>query len=183
MDVAWTTSKKADYTAIAVIGIDNEGYTYILDLRRFHTSQFDTYYNEVIDLHRKWGFRAIRVETNAGGKFVEQELKNRIRLNGDTLAVMGHHTSRNEGTKKERAAALIEPRYANQSVYHNRVGLIGVYEEELILERPPHDDLLDAVCSAVVIAKAPAKSSVHKFYLDLDQKVISDSRFGGRRIR
>lgn len=183
MDVAWTTSKKSDYTAIGVIGLDEDGFTYILDLRRFHTSQFDTYYNEVIELHRKWHFRMIQVETNAGGKFVEQELKNRIRLNGDSLAVLGKHTSRNEGTKKERAAALLEPRYANLSVYHNRGGLIGVYEEELILERPPHDDLLDAVCSAIQIAKPPSKKNIHKFYLDQEQKVISDSRFGGRRAR
>lgn len=183
MDVAWTQSKKSDYTAIAVIGLDNEGYTYILDLRRFQTSQFDVYYNEVIALHHKWGFRAIQVETNAGGKFVEQELKNRIRQNGDSLAVIGKHSSRNEGTKRERAAAILEPRYANQAVYHFKGGLIGVYEEELVLERPPHDDLLDAVCSAVSISKPPAKQNLNRFYLDNQGKVISDSRFGGRRAR
>lgn len=183
MDVAWTQSKRSDYTAIAVVGLDNEGYTYILDLARFQTSQFDVYYNEVIRLHRKWWFRNIQVETNAGGKFVEQELKNRIRLNGDNLAVNGKHSSRNEGTKRERAAAILEPRYANQSVYHFKGGLIAVYEEELILERPAHDDLLDAVCSAVSIAKPPAKQTLNKFYLDNQNKVISDSRFGGRRAR
>ena len=183
MDVAWTMGKKSDYTAIAVIGLDSEGYTYILDLVRFQTSQFDVYYNEVIDLHRKWGFRQIQVETNAGGKFVEQELKNRIRLNGDSLSVLGKHSSRNEGTKQERTAAILEPRYANQSVYHFKGGLIGVYEEELILARPPHDDLLDAVCSAIQISKPPAKSGLNKFYLDEDRKVVSDSRFGGRRAR
>lgn len=183
MDVAWTTGKRSDYTAIGVIGLDSEGYTYILDLVRFQTSQFDAYYNEVINLHKKWHFRQIQVETNAGGKFVEQELKNRIRINGDSLAVIGKHSSRNQGTKQERIAAILEPRYANQSVYHFKGGLIGVYEEELILERPPHDDLLDAVCSAIQIAKAPSKQNITRFYLDNQQKVISDSRFGGRRAR
>ena len=183
MDVAWTTSKSADYTAIAVIGLDNEGYTYILDLERFQTSQFDVYYNKAIDLHRKWKFRNIVVETNSGGKFVEQELKNRIRLNGDNLAVTGKHTTRNDGNKRERAAAILEPRYANNSVFHMRGGLMGIYEEELILERPPHDDLLDAVCSSITIAKAPGKNTVNKFYLDNDKKVVTDSRFGGRRGR
>ena len=137
----------------------------------------------MIDLHRKWNFRQIQVETNAGGTFVEQELKNRVRQNGDSLSVIGKHASRNEGTKEERTAALLEPRYANQSMYHFKGGLIGVYEEELVLARPPHDDLLDAVCSAIQIAKPPAKRNIHKFYLDNDQKVISDSRFGGRRSR
>lgn len=183
MDVAWTTSKSADYTAIAVIGVDNEGFTYILDLDRFQTSQFDVYYNRAIELHRKWGFRNMIVETNSGGKFVEQELKNRIRLNGDNLAVNGRHTTRNDGTKKERAAAILEPRYANDSVFHIRSGFTSIYEEELILERPPHDDLLDAVCSAVSIAKPPAKNNMKKFYLDSEKKVVADSRFGGRRAR
>lgn len=183
MDVAWTQGKRSDYTAIAVVGVDADGYTYILDLARFQTSQFDTYYNELIDLHRKWHFRIAQVETNAGGKFVEQELKNRIRINGDNLSINGKFSHRNEGTKKERAAAILEPRYANQSVYHFKGGLVGVYEEEVILERPPHDDLVDAVCAAIQLSKPPAKQSVHKFYLDNEQKVISDSRFGGRRAR
>lgn len=183
MDVAWTEKRGADYTAIAVIGVDEDGFTYILDLRRFHTSQFDVYYNEVIELHRRWGFRHIRVETNAGGKFVAQELKNRIRINGDSLAVEGKHASRNEGTKQERHAAILEPRYANQSVFHFRGGLIGVYEDEVVLERPPHDDMIDAVCSAIDISKPPAKKHKSWNYMDDNKKVITDSRFGGRRAR
>lgn len=183
MDVAWTEKRGADYTAIAVIGLDSDGFTYILDLDRFHTSKFDVYYNRVIELHHRWGFRHIQVETNAGGKFVEQELKNRIRMNGDSLAVKGKHTSRNEGNKKERHAAILEPRYANQSVFHFKGGLIGTYEEEVILERPPHDDMADAVCSAIDIAKPPAKTGKTWGYLDGSSKVITDSRFGGRRSR
>lgn len=183
MDVAWTDKRGSDYTAIAVIGLDADGFTYILDLDRFHTSQFDVYYNRVIDLHNKWGFRHIQIETNAGGKFVEQELKSRIRLNGDSLAVKGKHSHRNEGTKQERHAAMLEPRYANQSVFHFRGGLIGVYEEEVVLERPPHDDMVDAVCSAIEIAKPPAKKNRSWAYTDESKTVITDSRFGGRRAR
>lgn len=180
MDVAWTERRGSDYTAIAVVGVDGDGYTYILDLDRFKTSQFKVYYDRVIELHRKWGFRKIRVETNSGGKFVEQELKNQIRLNGDSLAVDGHHATRNEGTKQERHAALIEPRYANQSVLHFTGGIIASYEEEVILERPPHDDLLDAVCTAIQILTPPAS----KRYSDpRGDNVITDSRFGGRRSR
>lgn len=183
MDVAWTQKRGSDYTAIAVIGVDNEGYTYILDLVRFQTSQFDEYYEEVIALHRKWGFKMIQVETNAGGKFVEQELKNRIRMNGDSLAVKGKHATRNEGTKQERHAAMLEPRYANQSVLHFKGGLISVYEEEVILERPPHDDMVDAVCTAIDISKPAAKKNRSWMYTDTNRKVITDSRFGGRRAR
>lgn len=183
MDVAWTERRGSDYTAIGVVGVDEDGYLYILDLDRFKTSQFDVYYDRVIQLHRKWGFRKIRIETNAGGKFVELELKNRIRISGDNLAVEGKHATRNEGTKQERHAAILEPRYANQSVFHFSGGLMPIFEEEVILERPPHDDLIDAVCGAIEIANPPAKRRKSWDYLQSHTNVITDSRFGGRRKR
>lgn len=183
MDVAWTEKRGADFTAIAVIGVDSEGYTYILDLERFQTSHFDVYYQKVFELYNKWDFRTIRVETNSGGKFVEQELKNRVRMNGINLAVEGKPATRNQGTKQERLAAILEPRYANQSILHFRGGLISVFEEEVILERPAHDDLADAVCIAISLSKPPASQSISKFYLDEHKKVVTDSRFGGRKAR
>src|SRR5690606_29760347 len=81
MDVAWTElgagsgGKAPDYTAIAVVGIDEDGYYYILDLARFRTSNFQVYYDNVISLASKWGFRKIIVESNAGGKLVAQEIQ------------------------------------------------------------------------------------------------------------
>lgn len=186
MDVAWTEQRESggkdpDYTAIAVVGVDEDGYYYILDLARFRTSNFQVYYDNIMSLSQKWGFRKITIETNAGGKFVAQEVERLSREAGGVISV--DHKSRGgagEKSKLMRQYAIVNPKYELKSVFHRRDGLTSIYEEELILERPPHDDLVDAVGLAMEKIKKPMKS---RQYLDEDKKVITDSRFGGRRGR
>ena len=99
MDVAWTTSEKSDFTAIVVIGIDSSGFIYILDLDRFKTSNYSVYYDRVMELSNYWGFRKMRVETNAGGKLVAQRLEELIRENGQALSIDGKARVSHEGNK------------------------------------------------------------------------------------
>lgn len=183
MDVAWTEStesggKRADYTAIAVIGVDSDGYYYVLDLDRFKTSSFCVYYDSIMRLANKWGFRRIKIESNAGGKFVANEVERMARENGAAMAVV---TKSNAGasakSKAMRQYAVVNPKYEMKCIFHRRDGLTSILEEEIILERPPHDDLVDALGMALEDAKPPMKS---KQYLDAEHKVITDARFGGR---
>ena len=179
MDVAWTTKEKSDYTAIVVIGVDSDGYIYILDMDQFKTSMFSEYYDRVQNLQMQWGFRSIRVETNAGGKFVKQELETLVRRNGGSLVVDGKHVTGHDGKKYERHAAITEPRYHNKTILHYKGGYTSLLEEQVMLERPPHDDLLDALTAAIEISKPPIE-------LSDDTNIIQftrDSRFGGRRGR
>ena len=185
MDVAWTDisesgGRTADYTAIAVIGVDSDGYYYVLDLDRFKTSSFQVYYDNVIRLSTKWGFRKIKIETNAGGKLVANEIERLSRENGGAISV-SHKSNVGLGAKSKamRQYAVVNPKYELRSVFHRRDGLTSVLEEEIILERPPHDDLVDALGMALEDAKPPIKTTM---YLDTDNKVITDARFGGRRI-
>lgn len=178
MDVAWTVGNTSDYTAIAVIGIDSDGFIYVLDLDRFQTSDFLEYYNAIRRLHSKWGFRKLRIETNAGGKFVEQEVKKFIRQNGDNLIVEGKNKVSHDMKKAERIATTLEPRYNNGDVWHSRGGLTSALEEEIMLERPKHDDLKDALCCAVEISVVPAART------NVETNVVPiryNSRFGGVR--
>jgi len=156
MDVAWTDKSTSDYTAIAVIGIDHDGFIYVLDLAQFKTNNFARYYEEVINLHYKWHFKKIRVETNAGGHFVKQELERLIRQNGDILAVDGKSTVK-EGSKPERKAATLEWRYDAKTIWHYRGGHTSDLEDQIILQKPRHDDLVDALIAAIEIAKPPGK--------------------------
>lgn len=185
MDVAWTEVSNSggrsdpDYTAIAVVGVDEDGYYYILDLARFRTSSFQVYYDNVISLSNKWGFRKITVETNSGGKLVAQEIQRISREAGGLISV-DQKSNAGFGSKSKlmRQYALVNPKYELQSVFHRRDGLTSVLEEELVLERPPHDDLVDALGMAMENIKVPSKS---RTYLDYDRKVITDARFGGRK--
>ena len=183
MDVAWTEvngsgGSDPDYTAIAVVGADEDGYYYILDLARFRTSNFQVYYDNIISLSDKWGFRKIIIETNAGGKLVAQEVERLSREAGGLISV-DYKSNAGFGSKSKlmRQYAIVNPKYELKSVYHRRDGLSSVLEEELVLERPPHDDLVDAVGMAMEKLKPPMKS---RNYLDDERKVITDARFGGR---
>ena len=183
MDVAWTDAETSDYTAIAVIGMDAEENIYLLDLVQFKTTSFNDYYNEVISLHRKWNFRKLMVETNAGGQFVKNEISRLIRQNGEVLSVEGKATVKSQGSKNERKGATLEWRYADQKIYHYKGGLISEFEDQIILMRPKHDDLCDAFVSAISIAKAPGKRIYSSNVRVIDTNTRYNGRFGGRRSR
>lgn len=188
MDVAGTGwqekgGNQADYTAIAVIGVCSEGNIYVLDLRQFKTSDFNEYYKEVIDLQLYWGFRKITVETNSIGKQVKKALENLIYENGIRLVVDGQHKSWRDGSKQERHAAYLEPKYRQGKVFHYKGGLIPELEEQIILARPRHDDLEDALCIAVENARPPGKGIDYSVLSGKASNVVTHERFGGRRRR
>jgi len=180
MDVAWTDSVKADYTAIVVIGIDAEGFIYVLDIDRFKTTKFYEYYDSAVSLQAQYGFRRMLVESNAGGLFVAQEIESLVRQNGGNLVIDRKHALRQQGSKQEKWAAILEPRYESKSVFHCKGGLTAILEEELLSTKPVHDDIKDALCSAISIAKSPALRKInYEMYNDKVSNVVY-GRFGGR---
>lgn len=179
MDLAWTDSTKSDYTAIAVIGVDEDGHIYVLDLERFKArgTEYFTYYKAIADLHNKWGFKKLRVESNSAGKLIAEEIKSLIRRNGDSLAIDAKATTSHDLKKAERHAIILETRFQNQTMHLKRGGIFQILEEEVLLERPPHDDLADALCGAIEISFAPGRFGSKNTKV---RKISTHSRFGGR---
>lgn len=176
MDFAFSLNKKADYTAIVVIGIDAENRIYVLDIDRFKTDKIKSYYDALLDLHMKWGFRKIRCEVSVAQKVLVKELKDSyIVPNGLMLSIDEHNPTRHSGSKEERIAATLEPKYDNMQVWHQKNGMCSLLEEELILARPPHDDIKDALTAAIDIAVAPTRNANRT----RRGNVVFDSRFGG----
>lgn len=173
-DLAYTTGESSDYSAFAVVGVDTDGYYYILDLYQMKTDKYERFYETVEQLWDKWGFRKMRIESNAGANIIVQYIKDRIRQEGRTIVVEGKPSS---NAKVERTAAILEPRYENNSVWHFRGGFMSVYEEQLILARPAHDDLKDAVTAAVEISHVPVARRKSD---SRGSKIVSHPRFGGR---
>ncbi len=180
IDFAFSTGKKSDYTAIVVIGIDSEGYIYVLDIDRFKTDKISDYFKHIAMLHSKWGFKRLRAEVTVAQQIIVNDLKDYVRSEGMRLSIDEFRPSRQLGTKEERIIAALEHRYDNQSVWHFKGGHIAVLEEELVLARPPHDDVKDALASAVEIAVKPAKSR-HGSHRS-GNVVQFHSRFGGVRF-
>ena len=157
IDFAFSMQRKADYTALVVIGIDYENNIYILDIDRFKTEgKISVYFEHILRSYLKWEFRVLRAEVTVAQKAVVNELKeNYIRTNGLALKIDEHRPSRHEGNKEERMDATLEPRYANRQVWHYKGGMCSVLEEELMQAKPAHDDAKDALTAAIDIAVPP----------------------------
>lgn len=183
-DLAFTdglskNARRRDFTAIAVVGINSEGYIFVLDLKRFQTDQNEIYYDQIIDMYDYWGFKSITVETNSAGKFIKKYLEDEVRRQGGRLVVEGKPHVSHEGSKIERIEQTLLPRYLNNTIYHTKGGHTKQLEEELILSRPAHDDLKDALAGAVALCVTPLRRGRAK--KKTNNNVVRLSRFGGSR--
>jgi hypothetical protein len=157
MGFAYALSKRSDYTAIVVVGIDSGRNYYVLDIDRFKTNQVDEYFHHILNLHRKWDFRQITCETTAAQDIIVQALKNDyIRPHGLALSVKDYKPHKGEGVKEERITATLGPKYRERQIWHYFGGHCSTLEEELLLANPPHDDLKDCLTIAVNSAVPPS---------------------------
>tara|TARA_R110000868_G_scaffold395813_2_gene667750 strand:- start:5765 stop:7342 length:1578 start_codon:yes stop_codon:yes gene_type:complete len=181
IDFAFSLNKKADYTAVVVVGVDDNYNYYVLDIERFKSNKIGDYFAKILSLHTKWDFRKLRAEVSVAQAVIVNDLKNNyIRPYGLALSIDDHRPNRHQGNKEERMKATLEPKYNNQQIWHFRGGNCQLLEEELMLTHPPHDDIKDCLTSAIDVAIAPAgdRGSGHPSLLQ-DSGLRTHSRFGG----
>ncbi len=180
VDFAYSLDKRADFSSIVVLGIDGNQNYYILEIDRFKTDKMSEYYNRILKLYEKWGFRKLRAEVSVAQKVIVEDLKeNYIRKNGLTLSIDEYRPSRWQGSKEERIMSTLEPRYANRQIWHYQGGNCQQLEEELTFSNPSHDDIKDALAS--VIDFAQGKSPVDLFNRKSSQVPTYNfhSKYGG----
>ena len=178
VDFAFSLSKKADWTAIVVIGINCDSEIYVLDIDRFKSDKTLEYFKKIASLHSKWGFKKLSAEVTVAQKVIVNDIKDYVRKEGMTLSIEDHRPNRHEGSKEERISAVLEHRYDDYKMWHFEGGFIPVLEEELVQARPANDDLKDALASAVAISVAP-KQSRGRSEMGLMPRTQTNSRFGG----
>lgn len=179
MDFAFSLKRRADYSAIIVLGTNPDGLHYILDLSRFKTNKISGYFDKLVDLYNKWGFKRIRMEVTVAQAALVKELKTQyIERRGMALSIDEYRPSRHEGTKLERIDSTLQPLYENHMILHYRGGNCSLLEDELVSAHPEHDDLKDVLTAAVSIARAPVKKRNRR-----KRNVIYDNRFGGIAYR
>jgi hypothetical protein len=182
MDLAYSLTKKADFSTLVVIGVTPRNHIYVMDIVRFKTDRIGRYFESVRNAYEKWGFRKIRIEATAAQKVIVRDLKeNYIVPNGMSLSVDEYSPTRHAGTKDERMSATLEPKYDNMQVWHYKGGETAMLEDELVMTRAPHDDIKDGLTAAIDIAVPPrsarSRSSAPK------QRVTFNTRFGGVQYR
>jgi hypothetical protein len=179
IDFAFSRGKKADWTSIVVVGVDNAQNYYVLDIDRFKTDKISEYYAHILLMHQRWHFRKLRAEVVAAQDVIVKDLRtNYIQRFGLGLVVEDARPTRHEGTKEERIAATLEPRYSNRQMWHYQGGLTQTLEEELVMSNPPHDDIKDCLSIAVQAAVAPS-TAFSRPRNEQAKMFTSHSRFGG----
>lgn len=180
VDFAYSVGKRSDYTAIVVIGVDRDNNVYVLDIDRFKTEKISDYFKHIFDLHSKWQFKKMAAEVTSAQKAIVRELKDSyIRPNGLYLSVEEISHNRSQGSKEERMAAVLEPRYDNLMMWHYKGGYCQTLEEELIAQHPPHDDCMDALATAISISVAPSGLLARDRSKESNKNSMFNSRFGG----
>lgn len=178
IDFAFSLAKTADYSAIVVIGIDEDGNIYVLDIDRFKTDKISEYFERLRDLHVKWNFRKLRAEVTVAQQAIVRELKDQyFKPHGLAISIDEYRPSRQEGSKEERMRAILQPRYENMSIWHYNGGYTAALEDELLQAHPTHDDIKDALAAAIDVSIPPRGLSRRV----RNDNVIYDSRFGGVR--
>ena len=175
VDFAFSLNKKADYTAIVVIGIDADNNIYVLDIDRFKTDRIVEYFEHILNLVTKWSFRKIRAEVTVAQVTIVKQLKELIKQHGLALSVEEFRPTRTHGNKQERISAVLEPRYDNLQMWHYKGGNVQILEEELSSRNPAHDDVIDALASVVDMAVKPSRVVRRS----KDNVVEFNKRFGG----
>jgi hypothetical protein len=178
VDFAYSTGKASDFTSIVVLGVDGRNNYYILEIDRFKTTKISEYFQHILKLYDKWGFRKIRAEVSVAQKVIVDDLKdNYIRPNGLSLSVDEYRPSRWQGSKDERIFSILEPKYANRQIWHYPAGNCQVLEEELLYTNPAHDDVKDALASAIDFAQPP--TNYFNMRKELQPAITFNSRWGG----
>lgn len=175
IDFAYTISATSDYTAIVVVGVDEDNNVYVLDIDRFKTNKISVMYDRVVSCYKKWKFRKLRAECVAAQSLIVQQFREFMRTQTVVFTIDEYHPPKTM-RKEERIAATLEPRYTNKWMWHYKGGNCQTLEEELIMTNPEHDDIKDALASVVEIAKPPVGA---RRWGNGTKVVPISSRFGG----
>lgn len=159
VDFAYSVGKRSDYTAIVVVGVDHENNFYVLDIDRFKTDgRLSVYFEHILDLFNRWSFRKLRAEATAAQAAIIRSLKEDYVIPyGLSLRIEEVKPTRHEGSKEERMEAILLPRYENGQIFHYPSGNTQILEEELISRNPAHDDVKDALATAIEGAVKPVQ--------------------------
>jgi len=159
---------------MVVVGVDGENNVYVLEIDRFRTDRISDYFDHILQLSNKWSFRKMRAEVTVAQVAIVKQLKELIKQHGLSISIEEYRP--NKGSKEERIAAVLEPRYDNLSIWHYRGGNTQILEEELSSRNPAHDDVKDALASAVDMAVKPMKNVQRSKSSNI---VWANSRFRG----
>jgi len=163
-DPAISLEKEADYTAMVVVGVDDFGFWYILDIFRDHVNPSQLIDN-IFYLNEKWHPLDIGIEDVAFQKTLQYSIQEEMKKRNIYLPL--REVKPQLRTKDNRIRGL-QPLYANGKILHNKDLVYNDYlEDELIrFPRGRYDDVVDALSYAKDLVTTPKrKRDRHRDYI------------------
>lgn len=181
-DFAYSVRTGSDWSVLMILGMDWDSNIYILDIYRYQTKKPSIYWKNLEAAHNKWMFRWVKAEAVAAQAVIIEALRDYIDQAGSNIRIKSYKPNGHDGNKEERISQALEPLYDEGRIYHYRGGMCDMLEEELIQDRPPHDDLKDDLHIGVGFDKL--KPPPREVEDDVQVQTVysaSSSRFGGMR--
>lgn len=159
IDPAISLEKSADYTGMVVIGEDEYGYIYVLDIVRARLSPSDII-NEIFRLREKWSLIDIGIEEIAFQRALSYSLRDDSRFKEHPFHIT--ELKPRERSKDQRIKGL-QPLYENGRILHDKLHPNTIYLEDELTRFPhgSHDDIIDAF-SYTLDFIFPAKQKVQR---------------------
>lgn len=153
IDPAISLEDGADYTAIVVVHVDDNGFWYVPYAHRFRLSP-----TEIVDtcfkLQKAFNPLCIGIEEVAYQKALLYMLDEEMKRRQTILPVKGIHPGTQQ-SKESRILGLV-PRFEWGRIYLAQ-GLTHLEDELAQFPRGSHDDILDCLSSIALISVAPTK--------------------------
>ena len=158
VDPASSLSARADFFVIATIAIDNDNNKYVLDIYRDKISPAKQP-QKIIDVYKKFRPRRVKVETVG----YQEALRTAVRelMREEQLYIPGLEAGvKPRNSKSERLLSLV-PLFAKGTFYFKPEHMIA-QQEFLSYPKGKHDDIMDAIWTALDGAKPCRRSEFNK---------------------
>lgn len=183
-DFAYSVRTGSDWTCLIVLGMDSEKNIYVLDIDRYQTKKPSVYWEHMDAMYRKWFFKWVKAEAVAAQEVIIEALKEYAEAEDTPIRFKTYKPNGHDGSKEERISQTLEPLYESGRLFHARGGHWLLLEEELVQDRPPHDDIKDTLHIGVGFdklkppppEKVDEQAQVRRSIYD----GVGHSRFGGR---
>lgn len=165
IDPAISLSKDADFTAMAVVGVDQWSNVFVLDLWRGKVAPTQLI-NKIFELAELWHPNHIGIETVAYQKALAYSIREEMSKRQRYLPLT--EIQPQERTKDLRIQGL-QPLYENGKVFHNKTHALNYYLEQELTSFPrgKNDDMIDAFSYSLDFLHPPKqrKTSYKSRYL------------------
>lgn len=156
LDPAISKTQEADNTALITIWVDKQtNFTYILDitkLKEYPDIIIDELFNIVNTFKDFWLSYKAGIEIVQYQKMLALEIKKQMMLRDNPFILQ---ELRPTGEKEARIRTTLQPRYSNSWIFHKKwwKNVQDLETELLKFPKGRHDDMIDALASAIAISK------------------------------